>query len=97
VKKFGPKSEVQALLNVTDIAGLVKGASEGAGLGNAFLSHIMAIDGIFHMLRGFEGSEVTHVDGKKFISKSTHAFFSLSCVLNDGPLVVKALLTPSVT
>ena len=45
VKKFGPKSEVQALLNVTDIAGLVKGASEGAGLGNAFLSHIQAIDG----------------------------------------------------
>jgi obg-like ATPase 1 len=51
------------MLNVTDIAGLVKGASEGAGLGNAFLSHIQAIDGIFHMLRGFEGKEVTHVDG----------------------------------
>jgi obg-like ATPase 1 len=63
-KKFEPKSEVPAVLNVTDIAGLVKGAAEGAGLGNAFLSHIAAIDGIYHMLRGFEGQEVVHVDGR---------------------------------
>eukprot|EP00937_MAST-01D_sp_MAST-1D-sp2_P001744 g1744.t1 len=62
-KKYSPKSEVPAVLNVTDIAGLVAGASEGAGLGNAFLSHIAAIDGIYHMLRAFEGDDVTHVDG----------------------------------
>lgn len=62
--KFDPKSKVAAILTVTDIAGLVKGASEGAGLGNAFLSHIQAIDGIYHMLRGFEGKEVTHVEGR---------------------------------
>jgi ribosome-binding ATPase YchF (GTP1/OBG family) len=36
---------------VTDIAGLIKGASEGQGLGNAFLSHIQAVDGIFHVIR----------------------------------------------
>ena len=54
---------VPAVLTVTDIAGLVKGASEGAGLGNAFLSHIAAVDGIFHMCRGFGGEEVTHVEG----------------------------------
>ena len=40
-----------AFLNVTDIAGLVKGASEGQGLGNAFLSHIKACDAIFHLCR----------------------------------------------
>lgn len=40
-----------AYLQVTDIAGLIKGASEGAGLGNAFLSHIQAVDGMYHVVR----------------------------------------------
>eukprot|EP00842_Homolaphlyctis_polyrhiza_P006989 jgi/Hompol1/87/HPOL_004268-RA len=57
-----PPSEQPAYLFVTDIAGLVKGASEGAGLGNAFLSHIAAVDGIFHVVRVFEDSDVIHVD-----------------------------------
>ena len=61
-KMYKPKSEVPAYLNVTDIAGLVRGASEGEGLGNEFLSHIQAVDGIFHMIRLFESDEVTHVD-----------------------------------
>lgn len=47
---------------VTDIAGLVRGASEGSGLGNEFLSHIKSVDGIFHLCRGFEDEEVTHVE-----------------------------------
>jgi ribosome-binding ATPase YchF (GTP1/OBG family) len=42
-----------AYLNVVDIAGLVKGAAEGQGLGNAFLSHISACDGIFHLCREY--------------------------------------------
>lgn len=57
-----PPSVVPAVLKVTDIAGLIKGASEGAGLGNAFLSHIAAVDGIFHLVRAFDGDEVIHVD-----------------------------------
>lgn len=40
-----------AFLQVTDIAGLIKGASQGEGLGNAFLSHIQAVDGMFHIVR----------------------------------------------
>lgn len=56
-------NRVPPVLTVTDIAGLVKGASEGAGLGNAFLSHIQAVDAIYHMVRGFDGDEVTHVEG----------------------------------
>lgn len=44
-------SQVPAFLEVHDIAGLVRGANEGQGLGNAFLSHIRAVDGIFHVLR----------------------------------------------
>jgi obg-like ATPase 1 len=60
---FKPKSEVPAYLTVTDIAGLIKGASEGEGLGNAFLSNILACDGIFHVVRGFSDEEIVHVDG----------------------------------
>jgi len=58
-----PKSEVPAFFQLWDIAGLVKGAAEGAGLGNKFLSHISAVDGIMHVLRIFEDDDVTHVDG----------------------------------
>lgn len=55
-------SQIPAYLHLVDIAGLIKGASEGAGLGNAFLSHIQAVDGIFHMLRAFDSKDVIHVD-----------------------------------
>ncbi|XP_018014001.1 obg-like ATPase 1 isoform X2 [Hyalella azteca] len=58
-----PASKVPAFLNVTDIAGLVKGASEGQGLGNAFLSHIKACDALFHLMRAFDDGDVTHVEG----------------------------------
>jgi obg-like ATPase 1 len=57
-----PPSQYPAYLHLVDIAGLIKGASEGAGLGNAFLSHIQAVDGIFHLVRAFDNKEVTHVD-----------------------------------
>lgn len=60
---YKPASKVPAYLNVVDIAGLVKGAHEGQGLGNAFLSHIRSVDAIFHLCRIFESEEVTHVEG----------------------------------
>ena len=50
-------------LEITDIAGLVKGASKGEGLGNKFLSHIREVDAIIHLVRCFEDSDITHVDG----------------------------------
>jgi len=59
-----PASKVPAFLNVVDIAGLVKGAAEGQGLGNAFLSHISACDAIFHLCRAFEDPDVTHIEGE---------------------------------
>ncbi|KAI8901900.1 P-loop containing nucleoside triphosphate hydrolase protein [Globomyces pollinis-pini] len=61
---YKPKSIIPAFLTVIDIAGLVKGAAEGQGLGNAFLSHIIAVDGIFHLVRGFDDPEVIHVEGE---------------------------------
>jgi len=61
---YNPKSLVQAQIGITDIAGLVKGASTGAGLGNAFLSHINAVDGIYHVVRAFPNEEVIHEEGE---------------------------------
>lgn len=54
---------VPATIEVVDIAGLVKGASQGEGLGNQFLSHIRAVDALLHVVRCFENPDVVHVDG----------------------------------
>ena len=62
-KVHKPAKETPAFLNVVDIAGLVQGAHEGKGLGNAFLSNINACDAIFHMVRIFEDEDVVHVEG----------------------------------
>lgn len=62
VEKYKPASEVKAHLTVVDIAGLVSGASKGEGLGNAFLSHIMGVDGIMHVMRAFEDDDVIHAE-----------------------------------
>ncbi|KAH6695257.1 P-loop containing nucleoside triphosphate hydrolase protein [Plectosphaerella plurivora] len=62
-EKYSPKSRVPANLTVYDIAGLTRGASTGAGLGNAFLSHIRAVDAIFQVVRCFDDAEIIHVEG----------------------------------
>lgn len=50
-------------MTVYDIAGLTRGASTGAGLGNAFLSHIRAVDAVFQVVRCFDDAEIIHVEG----------------------------------
>lgn len=60
---YKPASKQPAFLNVVDIAGLVQGAHEGKGLGNAFLSHIKACDAIYQMIRIFDDDEIVHVEG----------------------------------
>lgn len=60
---YKPASRVPANLTVYDIAGLTRGASTGAGLGNAFLSHIRAVDAIFQVVRCFDDAEIIHVEG----------------------------------
>jgi ribosome-binding ATPase YchF (GTP1/OBG family) len=52
------------MFKLVDIAGIVKGASEGEGLGNKFLSHIREVDAILQVVRCFEDPDVTHVAGK---------------------------------
>src|SRR5690625_945338 len=59
-----PQKIVPTAFEFTDIAGIVKGASEGEGLGNQFLSHIRQVDAICHVVRCFDNDNITHVSGK---------------------------------
>ena len=63
VEMCNPKSVVPATVEIVDIAGLVKGASRGEGLGNKFLANIRETDAIIHVLRCFDNPNVVHVDG----------------------------------
>ena len=60
---YNPQKVTHAVIEFVDIAGLVKGASKGEGLGNKFLSHIREVDSIVEVVRCFEDSNVIHVDG----------------------------------
>lgn len=60
---YEPNKFTPATIEIVDIAGLVKGASKGEGLGNKFLSHIREVDAILHVVRCFENDDITHVDG----------------------------------
>lgn len=92
-----PASIVPAQLQIRDIAGLVRGASHGEGLGNAFLSHISEVDGIYHMCRTFDGEEVTHVEGEVDPVRDLEIIFS-ELVLKDLQSVNQMIekLTPIV-
>ena len=62
-KMYNPQKTTHAIIEFVDIAGLVKGASKGEGLGNKFLSHIREVDSIVEVVRCFENPNVVHVDG----------------------------------
>jgi len=59
-----PQNIVPTRISFVDIAGLVRGASKGEGLGNQFLANIREVDAIVHVLRCFEGGDITHVEGR---------------------------------
>src|SRR5881409_3651143 len=59
-----PNRIVPTQIEIVDIAGLVRGASKGEGLGNKFLGNIREVDAIIHVIRCFEGGDVTHVEGR---------------------------------
>ncbi|MDR1333995.1 MAG: 50S ribosome-binding GTPase, partial [Holosporaceae bacterium] len=58
------KKIIPTQIEIVDIAGLVKGASRGEGLGNQFLGHIRSVDAILHIVRCFENGDITHVNGR---------------------------------
>lgn len=63
VQIYDPQKKTPANLAIFDIAGLTRGASRGEGLGNAFLSHIRSVDGLFQVVRTFDDEEITHIEG----------------------------------
>ena len=63
-KLSNSKKKVYTNITFVDIAGLVKGASKGEGLGNKFLSHIREVDAIIHLVRRFESDKITHVNSE---------------------------------
>src|SRR3984957_17231867 len=58
-----PEKIIPTTVEFVDIAGIVKGASKGEGLGNKFLAHIREVDAIIHLVRCFENDDIIHVDG----------------------------------
>lgn len=64
VEMYNPKKTIPSTFEFVDIAGLVRGASKGEGLGNQFLSHIREVNAIVHIVRCFDDDNIIHVDGK---------------------------------
>ena len=87
---YNTRKITPAILEVVDIAGLVKGAAQGEGLGNKFLSHIREVDAIIHMVRCFENSKIIHVDGSIDPIRDIEVI-NLELILADLETVTKRL------
>ena len=87
---YNTRKVTPAILEIVDIAGLVKGASQGEGLGNKFLSHIREVDAIIHMVRCFENSKIIHVDGSIDPIRDIEVI-NLELILADLETVTKRL------
>lgn len=87
---FRPKRQVRATFEFTDIAGLVKGASQGEGLGNQFLANIRLCDAICHVVRCFDSAEIIHVDGNVDPARDIETI-NLELVFADLDTVTKRL------
>ncbi len=85
-----PKKTTPAVVEFVDIAGLVKGASKGEGLGNKFLSNIRTTDAIVHVVRCFEDSNVTHVEGSTDPLRDIE-IINLELVMADIEMVVRRI------
>ncbi|ERP38764.1 redox-regulated ATPase YchF [Chitinivibrio alkaliphilus] len=85
-----PQKVIPAYLELVDIAGLVKGASRGEGLGNQFLGHIKSVDAIVHVVRCFDTTDITHVDGSIDPQRDVE-IIDMELVLKDMETVEKAL------
>ncbi len=90
VEMYKPKKIVPATIEFVDIAGLVKGASKGEGLGNQFLSHIREVEAIVHIVRCFIDDNVIHVEGK-VDPKSDIEIIETELILKDIDTIEKRL------
>ncbi len=87
---YHPDKFTPAVIEFVDIAGLVKGASKGEGLGNKFLSNIREVDAIVHVVRCFEGTDVIHVEGSVDPARDIETI-NLELILSDLELVQRRL------
>ncbi len=87
---YNPKKITPAVIEFVDIAGLVKGASKGEGLGNKFLSHIREVDAIIHVVRCFENDDIIHVDGSVNAKRDIETI-NLELILSDLEMVEKRI------
>ncbi len=91
VEIFHPKKTVRATFEFTDIAGLVKGASRGEGLGNQFLGNIRNTDAIIHVVRCFENSDIISYNGRPVDPVSDVTEINLELILSDLDVLQKRL------
>ena len=87
---YNPKKYTPAIIEFVDIAGLVKGASHGEGLGNKFLSHIREVDAIIHMVRCFDSTDIIHVEGSVDPIRDIETI-DLELVLSDLEIVERRI------
>lgn len=90
VELYNPKKIIPAVIEFVDIAGLVKGASKGEGLGNQFLSHIREVEAIIQIVRCFENDNIIHVEGK-IDPKSDIEIIETELILKDLDTIDKRL------
>ncbi len=83
---FSPDKVTPAVIEFVDIAGLVRGASKGEGLGNKFLSHIREVDAVVHVVRCFENNDIVHVDGSIDPSRDIETI-NLELIFSDIEMV----------
>ena len=89
-KMYNSKKLTPATLEFVDIAGLVKGASKGEGLGNKFLANIREVDAIVHVVRCFENDNVVHVDGKIGAARDIETI-NLELVFSDLEMIERRI------
>ena len=87
---YNPDKVTPAVVEFVDIAGLVKGASKGEGLGNKFLSHIREVDAIVHVVRCFEDPDIVHVEGEIGPKRDIETI-ELELILSDLDLVERRI------
>lgn len=89
-KMYNPKKITPTAIEFVDIAGLVRGASKGEGLGNKFLSHIREVDSIVHVVRAFDDGNIVHVDGSVDPSRDIETI-SLELIFADLEAIEKRI------
>lgn len=88
---YSPEKYTPAVIEFVDIAGLVKGASKGEGLGNKFLANIREVDAIVHVVRCFEDENIIHVSGTKLDPADDIVTINLELILSDMEVLARRI------